>query len=158
HLEFRPTSRFSDKPVRQPEIVRTLETGKSNSTALVDSDFCVKVFRKTEAGLNPAIEVGRFLTDVASFANAPALLGTVEFVEGEQRSAIATLHAQIAHQGDGWTVSSAYLDRFVDDQHLLVAGASARSEEQVPYLRIMSQAGRRAAELHRALAGNSELI
>jgi maltose alpha-D-glucosyltransferase/alpha-amylase len=159
HLEFRPTSRFSDKPVRQPESVRTLETGRSNSSALVDGDFCIKVFRKTEAGLNPAIEVGRFLTDVAGFANAPALLGTVEFVEGEQRSAIATLHTQVANQGDGWTVTSAYLDRFIDDQHLLAAnGTSRKSEEQAPYLRIMSQAGRRAAELHVALAGNSDLV
>jgi maltose alpha-D-glucosyltransferase/alpha-amylase len=159
HLEFRPTSRFSDKPVRQPESVRTLETGRSNSSALVDGDFCIKVFRKTEAGLNPAIEVGRFLTDVAGFANAPALLGTVEFVEGEQRSAIATLHTQVANQGDGWTVTSAYLDRFIDDQHLLAAnGTSRKSEEQAPYLRIMSQAGRRAADLHVALAGNSDLV
>jgi len=157
-LEFRPTSQFSDKPVRQPESIRTVETGKSNSTALVDADYCVKVFRKTEAGINPAIEVGRFLTDVAGFANAPALIGTVEFVEGEQRSAVATVHTQVANQGDGWTVTSAYLDRFVDDQRLLVAnGHAGESDEQIPYLRIMAQAGRRTAELHLALSGNSEL-
>jgi len=157
-LEFRPTSQFSDKQVRQPESIRTVETGKSNSTALVDGDYCVKVFRKTEAGFNPVIEVGRFLTDVAHFANAPALLGTVEFVEGQQRSAIATVHAQVPHQGDGWTVTSAYLDRFVDDQRLLAAnGYGSRDEQQIPYLRIMSQAGRRVAELHQALAGHSEI-
>jgi maltose alpha-D-glucosyltransferase/alpha-amylase len=157
-LEFRPTSRFSDKPVRQPESIRTAETGKSNSTALVDGDYCVKVFRKTEAGINPVIEVGRFLTEVAQFPNAPTLLGTVEFLEGQQRSAIATVHAQVAHQGDGWTVTSAYLDRFVDDQRLLAAnGNGGKHEEQTPYLRIMSQAGRRLAELHLALASHPEL-
>jgi maltose alpha-D-glucosyltransferase/alpha-amylase len=156
-LEFRPTSRFSDRSVRQPENIRTVETGKSNSTALVDGDYCVKVFRKTEAGINPAIEVGRFLTEVAGFANAPALLGTVEFVEGAQRSAIATVHAQIGNQGDGWTVTASYLDRFVDDQRLLAAnGHTGESEEQIPYLRIMAQAGRRTAELHMALAGHPD--
>jgi maltose alpha-D-glucosyltransferase/alpha-amylase len=157
-LEFRPTSQFSDKQVRQPESVRTVDTGKSNSSALVDNDFCIKMFRKTEAGINPAIEVGRFLTEVAGFANTPALLGTVEFVEGEQRSAVATVHALVAHQGDGWTVTSAYLDRFVDDQRLLAADQHAgESDEEIPYLRILAQAGRRTAELHLALSGNSEL-
>ncbi|HWZ39801.1 MAG TPA: maltose alpha-D-glucosyltransferase [Bradyrhizobium sp.] len=157
-LEFRPTSQFSDKQVRQPESIRTVETGKSNSTALVDGDYCVKVYRTTEAGINPVIEVGRFLTDVAHFANAPALLGTVEFLEGQQRSTIATVHAQVAHQGDGWTVTSAYLDRFVDDERMLAAnGHSGKNEEQIPYLRIMSQTGRRMAEFHQALAGHPEL-
>jgi len=117
----------------------------------------VKVFRKTEAGINPAIEVGRFLTEVAGFAHAPALLGTVEFVEGKQRSAIATVHTQIGNKGDGWTVTASYLDRFVDDQRMLAAsGRTGEYEEQAPYLRIMAQAGRRTAELHLALAGHPE--
>jgi maltose alpha-D-glucosyltransferase/alpha-amylase len=157
-LEFRPTDRFDQKEVRQPESIRSVETGKSNSTALVDGDYCVKVFRKTEAGINPVIELGRFLTEIARFPNAPALLGTVEFLEGQQRSAIATVHTQIANQGDGWTVTSAYLDRFVDDQRLLaVNSGTSKSEEQIPYLRIMSHAGRRLAELHLALAGHAEI-
>ena len=60
------------------------------------------------------------------------------------------------NQGDGWTVTSAYLDRFVDDQRLLAAnGHKGESEEQAPYLRIMAQAGRRTAELHLALVGQS---
>ncbi len=157
-LEFRPTSRFDHKELRQPESIRSVETGKSNSTALVDGDYCIKVFRKTEAGINPVIELGRFLTEVARYPNAPALLGTVEFLEGQQRSAIATVHTQIANQGDGWTVTSAYLDRFVDDQRLLAVNSGmSRSEEQAPYLRIMSHAGERLAELHLALAGHADL-
>jgi maltose alpha-D-glucosyltransferase / alpha-amylase len=157
-LEFRPTSHFSDKPVRQPESIRSVETGKSNSTALVDGDYCIKVFRKIEAGIHPAIEVGRFLTEQAHFANTPMLLGTVEFVEGNQHSAVATVHTLIQNQGDGWTVTAAYLDRYVEDQRLLAAnGNKSESDEEAPYLRIMAQAGRRIAELHMALAGNAEL-
>jgi len=157
-LEFRPTSHFSDRPLRHPESIRTVETGKTNSTALVDGDYCIKVFRKTEAGIHSALEVGRFLSEEAHFANTPTLLGTVEFVEGNQHSAIATVHTLIQNQGDGWTVSAAYLDRFVDDQRLLaVNGNKGESDEEAPYLRIMAQAGRRVAELHMALAGNAEL-
>jgi maltose alpha-D-glucosyltransferase/alpha-amylase len=157
-LKFTPTSKFSDKPVRQPERIRAVETEQSNSTALVDSDYVVKLYRKLEPGINPEIEMGRFLTEVAGFANTPALLGSVELLEGNQTNAIAIIHAFVENQGDGWTVTSAYLDRFVDEQRLLAASEHpGKSEEQVPYLRYMAQTGKRAAEMHLALA-SSEAI
>jgi maltose alpha-D-glucosyltransferase/alpha-amylase len=156
-LEFRPTSKFSDRPIKTPEYIRAVETEQSNSTALVDNDHVVKVYRKLEAGINPEIEMGWFLTEVAGFANTPALLGSVELVEGDKKSAIAIVHAFVQNQGDAWTVTSNYLDRFVDEQRLLGAGEHpAESEEQVPYLRYMSQIGRRVAEMHLALAGSNQ--
>jgi maltose alpha-D-glucosyltransferase / alpha-amylase len=156
-LEFRPTSKFSDRPIKTPEHIRAVETEQSNSTALVDNDYVVKVYRKLEPGINPEIEIGRFLTEVAGFANTPALLGSVELVEGDDKSAIAVVHAFVENQGDAWTVTSAYLDRFVDEQRLLATSEHAsESEEQVPYLRYMSQIGRRVAEMHLALAESHE--
>jgi maltose alpha-D-glucosyltransferase/alpha-amylase len=102
--------------------------------------------------------MGRFLTEVAGFANTPALLGSVELLEGNQTSAIAIIHAFVENQGDGWTVTSAYLDRFVEEQRLLPASENAgRSEEQVSYLRYMAQSGKRAAEMHIALASDNTL-
>jgi maltose alpha-D-glucosyltransferase/alpha-amylase len=155
-LEFRPTNRLSDKPIKPPEHVRAVETEQSNSTALVDNQYVVKVYRKLEAGINPEIEMGRFLTEVAGFANTPALLGGVELIEGDKQSAIAIVHAFVENQGDAWTVTSAYLDRFVDEQRLLPPSEyPGESDEQVPYLRYMSQIGRRVAEMHLALASNS---
>jgi maltose alpha-D-glucosyltransferase / alpha-amylase len=157
-LEFRPTSRFSDQPITPPEHIRAVETEQSNSTALVDHDYVVKVYRRLEPGINPEIEMGRFLTEVAGFANTPALLGTVELIEGDQKCAIAIVHAFVENQGDAWIVTSAYLDRFVDEQRLLARSEHpSESEEQVPYLRYMSQTGRRVAEMHLALASVREL-
>ena len=55
-------------------------------------------------------------------------------------------------------MTSAYLDRFVDEQRVLAASEHpGESEEQVPYLRYMSQMGKRVAEMHLALATASEL-
>ena len=155
-LEFRPTKRFADRVVRQPEYIQTIDTNRPSSTALVDNDYVVKLYRKLEVGTDPAIEIGRFLTE-AGFANAPALLGSVELAEHDRRTAIATVHAFVANQGDGWTVSASYLDRFIDAQRFLAAsGHLEESEEQILYLHHMSQAGRRTAELHLALASASE--
>jgi maltose alpha-D-glucosyltransferase / alpha-amylase len=155
-LEFTPTSKFPGKPVKQSERISALDGAPFSSTVLVDADYVVKLCRKLEAGIRPEIEIGRFLTEVAHFANTPALLGSVELIEGEKRSAIAIVYAQIQNQGDAWTVTAAYLDRFLEEQRLLAAIGEAReSEELILYLRHMSQIGRRTAELHLALASAS---
>jgi maltose alpha-D-glucosyltransferase / alpha-amylase len=154
-LEFRPTAQLLDRPDKPLQHVRAVETEQSNSTALVGNDYVVKVYRKLQAGINPEIEVGRFLTEIAGFANAPALLGSVELIEGDQRSAVAVVHAFVENQGDAWTVTSAYLDRFVDEQRLLAnSDRPGESEEQIPYLRYMAQTGRRVAEMQMALASH----
>ena len=157
-LEFRPTSRLEGRAIKQPEHIRAIETERLDSTALVDNDYVVKIYRTLETGIRPEIEMGRFLTEVAGFANTPALLGSVELIEGDERSAVGVVHAFVANQGDAWTVTAAYLDRFVDEQGLLAASERTReSEDQVAYLRYMSQAGRRVAEMHVALSGQNDL-
>src|ERR1700745_1471810 len=61
-LQFKPTGKFSVGEIREPERVRAVEAEQSNSTALVDSDYVVKVYRKLEAGINPERERSRFRT------------------------------------------------------------------------------------------------
>jgi maltose alpha-D-glucosyltransferase/alpha-amylase len=155
-LEFRPTSRFTTKPIRQPEHIRAIEAERPDSTSLVDDQYVVRIYRKLEAGPNPEIEMGRFLTDVAGFANTPALLGSVELVDGNSKSAVGAVHAFVANQGDAWNVTASHLDRFVDEQRML-SEQSGEGGDQSPYLGYLSQAGRRVAELHIALASNTEL-
>jgi maltose alpha-D-glucosyltransferase/alpha-amylase len=157
-LEFRPTSRFSDKPIRQPEHIRAIEAERPDSTSLVDDQYVVRIYRKLETGPNPEVEIGRFLTEVAGFANAPALLGSVELVDGNSNSAVGVVHAFVPNQGDAWNVTASHLDRFVDEQLMLPSeDGSDASKIQTPYLGYLSQTGRRLAELHIALASNSEL-
>ncbi|NLS70724.1 maltose alpha-D-glucosyltransferase [Bradyrhizobium brasilense] len=157
-LEFRPTSRFSDRPVRQPERIRVFENDQPHSTALVDNEYVTKIYRKLEVGINPEIEMGRFLTEVVNFPNTPALLGTAELIEGDKRSAIAVLHAMVVNQGDLWTIAGAHLDRLVERQRLLtVSEHPVENSDQATYLRHMSHSGKRLAELHLALASNRDL-
>ncbi|MHC2332475.1 maltose alpha-D-glucosyltransferase [Bradyrhizobium sp. USDA 4454] len=157
-LEFRPTSRFSDRPVRQPERIRVFENDQPHSTALVDNEYVTKIYRKLEVGINPEIEMGRFLTEVVAFPNTPALLGTSELVEGDKRSAVAVLHAMVVNQGDLWTVAASHLDRLIERQRLLAASEHPEENgDQATWLRHMAHAGKRLAELHIALASNRDL-
>ena len=68
------------------------------------------------------------------------------------------VHAFVENQGDAWTVTAAYLDRYVDEQRLLAeAEQPERSEEQIPYLRYMAQIGKRLAEMQLALASRDDI-
>ena len=158
-LEFQPTIRLLERPPRSPVHIHEIDSEQCESAAIVDTDCVVKFYRKLEEGIKPAIEMGRFLTEIVPFTNTPALLGSAELVEGETRSGIAVVHAFIENQGDAWSVTSAYLDRLVDEQRLLTAATQPAHEidEQRTYLHFISQAGRRLAELHATLVANTEL-
>jgi maltose alpha-D-glucosyltransferase / alpha-amylase len=157
-LEFLPTSRFLPSTEIPIQNVRAVDTEQSNTTALVDTHCVVKLFRRLEPGVNPEIEVGRFLTDTVAFPNAPPLLGAVELEENGIRSAVAVVHGFVENQGDAWTVTSAYLDRFVEERRLLTAEAAEHSDEEAAYARRMEQVGRRVAELQLALASRDDVV
>jgi maltose alpha-D-glucosyltransferase / alpha-amylase len=157
-LEFRPTSRFPPSAETPIQNVRAVEMEQSNTTALVDNQYVVKLFRRLESGVNPEIEVGRFLTDTVSFPNTPPLLGAVELEEKGTRGAVAVVHGFIENQGDAWAVTSAYLDRFVEERRLLTAEAAEHSDEEAAYVRRMDQVGRCVAELQLALASRDDVI
>ncbi|WP_035643380.1 maltose alpha-D-glucosyltransferase, partial [Bradyrhizobium sp. ORS 375] len=157
-LEFRPTARFPDKPVRESEQVRVIETDRCSSKAVVNNEFFVKIYRELETGPHPEIDVGRFLTEIVHFSNVPPLLGSVEVVQDDERRTVGAVHGFVENQGDGWTVTAAYLDRYIDDQRVFAtSGDERQSEELPPYLRYMTQAGRRAGELHAALASRGDI-
>jgi maltose alpha-D-glucosyltransferase/alpha-amylase len=156
-IEFAPTASFPKNVPIAIEDVRAVDTEQSNTTVLVGTDYVVKLFRRLEPGLNPEIEVGHFLTETVAFPHAPPLLGTVELEENGARSAVAVVHGFVQNQGDAWTVTNAYLDRFVEEQRLLTAEAASHSDEQTAYLRRMDHVGRRVAELQLALASRDDI-
>jgi len=157
-IEFAPTGRFPDSGPIAIQDVHAVDTEQSNTTVLVGADYVIKLFRRLERGLNPEIELGRFLTETVAFAHTPPLLGSVELEENGARSAVAVVHAFLQNQGDAWTVTSHYLDRFVEEERLLTAEAAGHSDEEAAYLRRMDQVGRRVAELQLALASRDDIV
>ena len=64
-------------------------------------------------GVNPELEIGRFLTDVAHFREQRAGRGQrrVRRRRRHARPTLALLQAYVANQGDGWEYTLNYLDR-----------------------------------------------
>lgn len=157
-IEYRGTERFNNAPMHPVGSVRAVQTEQSNSTALVDSNYVVKIYRKLEHGVNPEIEMGKFLTDVAGFANTPALLGSIEAQHGGTRSAVAVIHQFVENQGDAWTVTNTFLDRFIEAERLLRSVKDLPpSDERNQYQRYLEQIGRRVAEMQIALASRDDI-
>jgi maltose alpha-D-glucosyltransferase/alpha-amylase len=156
-VEFRPTAAFAARPAPAITAVYATEREQSNTTILVENKYVIKLLRRIAAGVNPEIEIGRFLADVAHFQNAATLLGSLELVEDESRSTLAVVHDFIGNQGDAWSVTGAALDRLIDEQRLLPDEAVAQMSEAASMLQRMRQIGRRTAELHLALASRADI-
>jgi maltose alpha-D-glucosyltransferase/alpha-amylase len=157
-IEFRSTGELADDVAAALDDIRAVDTEQSNTTALVGNRYVVKLFRRIEPGINPEIELGRYLTETVQFPNTPALLGTAELEENGERAAVAVVHRFVENQGDAWTVTNAYLDRFVEEQRLLTAEAAGHSDEQAAYLHRIEHVGQRVAELQLALAGREDVV
>jgi maltose alpha-D-glucosyltransferase/alpha-amylase len=151
-IAFRPTSAMTASPLAEIKNVHAVNREQSNTSIIVDDKYVLKIFRRVGPGIHPEIEIGRFLTDVAQYKNAPALLGSIELHESEHCSALGVVHAYVENQGDAWTVVSAALDRLVEEQRLLPSDTIAEMSEVSVLLKWMRQIGKRTAELHRAFA------
>ncbi|HUH84550.1 MAG TPA: putative maltokinase, partial [Stellaceae bacterium] len=132
---------------------------QSNSTLLVDEFAVLKLYRRLAVGIQPEIEMARFLTDVARFPNTPPLLGAARFLaEGGEETALAVLFGYVRNQDSAWAQALNYLTRFIDEALLMMPRETRPTEPPTPeaaahplYLDLAAQLGQRTAELHRAL-------
>jgi maltose alpha-D-glucosyltransferase/alpha-amylase len=153
---------------------RVLGAEQRNTSVLYGDRFVLKLFRRLDRGVNPDMEIGRFLTERA-FPNIPAVTGALEYLphKGETYT-LGILQAFVPNHGDGWRHAQDFLHGYLDEARArtaehpfppvpaasLVALADERPPELVdhmmaPYLETARLLGRRTAELHLALASTS---
>jgi len=76
---------------------------QSNNSVVFGERLIMKLFRRVEAGINPDLEMQRFLTE-RGFPNIPTVAGALLYRRGrDQTSALAMLQAYVPNQGDGWS-------------------------------------------------------
>jgi len=81
--------------------VRPVTFEQSNSSLIFDDELILKVFRRLEAGINPELELLRFLTERA-FENVAQLVGWYSY-NGRQMSATLGIAQQyVRNAEDGW--------------------------------------------------------
>jgi maltose alpha-D-glucosyltransferase / alpha-amylase len=163
--------------LRGPETLR-LEAQlsvaeQSNNSVIFGERLMLKVFRRLEEGVNPELEVGRFLTEKTSFTQIAPLAGSLEYRRGKgEPVSIAILQGYVPNQGDAWQYTLNTVAHFFTSPDLIgvvpptqprsILEASRLEPAEIAvkaiggYLDSARLLGRRTAELHAALSSDPE--
>jgi maltose alpha-D-glucosyltransferase / alpha-amylase len=163
------------KKLRQRDILRLepqlLRLEQSNTSLNYGSELILKIYRRLEHGLQPELELCRFLTERTSFRNIALYAGSLTYRQRDkEESVLAVLQQFVPSHGDAWKYSQDALERFVES--VLALGPEVSAPESPsgyweaaragmpeavddligPYLEMIALLGRRTAEMHIALA------
>ena len=93
-----------------PREARLVETEQSNSSLVFDDELILKVFRRVEAGINPELELLRFLTE-RGFDNIAELAGWYAYAGRQMDATLGIMQRFVVGGEDGWERA---LDAIVD--------------------------------------------
>jgi len=135
-------------PLRRPQAQG------SNSVVTLGTRLFLKIYRRLRPGTNVELEVGRYLTEVARFPHCVPVAGSLEYTSAEGVTlTLAMLQAYVANQGDGWTYTVGYLERYLEQSRTVAERPAPDAHDA--YLAIIRTLGLRTAGLHLALAASS---
>ncbi len=153
----------------QPMLFRAEQT---NTSVVFGGKLILKLFRRSEEGVNPDFDVGLFINR-RGFEFAPAVAGALEYRNSRADSrTLAILHEIVPNEGDAWSytrdevgrfyeqvltgdVSAAEVDWDPDARYLELAARElpdVAHETSEAYIRSAELLGLRTAELHATLA------
>jgi len=158
-IRFEKTDIFDTTEFDTEIESRWLTSEQSNSSMILNDAGVVKLFRRTSAGINPEVEMGRYLTE-HGYANTAQLLGEVVMIgDGGERTTVAVLQGFLRNQGDAWRWTLDYLRRSYDEyNHSSHAAEDARRNEiEAGYDAFATAVGTRLAELHALLAQPTDI-
>ncbi|WP_441289178.1 maltose alpha-D-glucosyltransferase [Sorangium sp. KYC3313] len=93
---------------------RISESEQSNTTIIYGDKLLLKIFRQVEEGINPELEIGRFLTE-HQFPATARLAGAIEYqARGRETTTVAMLQEYVQSQSDAWTSTLEALNRFFE--------------------------------------------
>jgi maltose alpha-D-glucosyltransferase/alpha-amylase len=135
---------------------------QSNSSMLFENKFFLKLYRKLEDGVNPDVEVVRFLTERTNFPNVPSFGGAIEYRRGKSEpTVVCLLQSAVTSERDAWTLTLDSVGRYYErvlgrkaDLQKQSAPTGALLDELIGGIypekaRLLAQ---RTGELHLALA------
>ena len=135
--------------------IRRAAPEQSNTSVIFGDRFILKLYRKLQRGVNPEIEMAKFLTETSPFAHIAAYAGAIEYrnMKGAG-TALAILQRYIRNQGNGWAYCINYLQRHLEEFSSLPPGVNSDPEVRPHALctHMIAVLGKRTRQLHQALA------
>jgi maltose alpha-D-glucosyltransferase/alpha-amylase len=153
---------------------KLISSEQSNSSSIFGHRSILKIFRRVQEGVNPELDVGRFLTERARFTHAAPLGGWLEYrTPAGTPMTLGVLQGFVANEGDAWQFTLRALAEFWREamnsfssiSNSLTATENQKySQGDVPaiatdicgsYLDRVALLGQRTAEMHMALASDN---
>jgi maltose alpha-D-glucosyltransferase/alpha-amylase len=135
----------------------------TNSSAILGERLILKAYRRLQKGMNPDLEMGRYLTDEARFENTPPLAGAIEYTDPDGEAiTLGLLQGFAENQGDGWSYVLDYLDRYLENRLLTSWSPEGEDEAGEPaagdafFAGLVRTLGLRTGQLHAALAAPTD--
>ena len=116
---------------------RPIGVEQSNTSVVFDEELILKSYRRLEAGINPDLEILRFLTEIG-FPHVPALQGWYATSGRLIDATLGVLQTYAKGARDGWTIALDELER-----------------DPEGFLDRVRRLGEVTGELHTALASNA---
>jgi maltose alpha-D-glucosyltransferase / alpha-amylase len=162
-LRFHGSERLSE--IELPDQAVPLNVQQSNVSLAIGDKILLKIYRRLREGVQPEIEIARYLTERTDFQNAPLLLGSLEYEESakDEPTVLASAFAFVANQGDAWSSFTHALEREIEQNLLSMRAGNQDSDDPnapdnlLPYpLNLSEMIGARTGELHAALASDTD--
>ncbi|MFZ0911074.1 MAG: putative maltokinase [Candidatus Acidiferrales bacterium] len=131
---------------------KPMKVEQSNSSIVYGDRLVLKIFRHVEEGINPDLEIGRFLSERIHFPAIPAVAGWLEYAgdDGGQAT-VGILQEFVPNQGDAWHFTLASLSEFWQQ----VAGRlDELSSCESPSLHSLITSGQPSPDVARELCGS----
>ena len=129
-------------PAASPSTVPAIDT--SNTAIVYDDRYFFKLFRKLDEGLNPDLELVRFLSEKAGFQHCPPYAGSIGVgqMHDDNYLNLGMMSGKVDNRGDAWGYFQELTEGFYTGDGTV--------DEQT--LNRASLLGKRTAEMHKALA------
>lgn len=154
-----------------------LRAEQSNTSIIYDDKLFLKLYRKLEEGVNPDVEIARFLTEQTGFRNLPVFTGTLWWAQSRgEPVTVGVMQEAVPNEGDAWSYTLGAVRLYYDhvirqtergaDVPELPEALTGTTIESLPmevvdlvgavYLEKAALLGRRTAEFHFAMASNED--
>ena len=137
---------LKNAPESADSVVPSIDT--SNTAIIYADKYFFKLFRKLDPGLNPDLELVRYLSEKSTFSYCPPYGGSLGVGEmtDENYLNLGMLSGKVDNQGDAWEYFQQLTERFF-------AGDGTVDEETLGRVRLL---GERTAEMHLALGSANQ--
>ena len=135
---------------------------QTNTSVILDEKAVLKVYRRLQRGVNPDLEIGRYLTEKTGFENTPPIAGAIEYAdEREEPVTLGLLQSFALNQGDGWSYTLDFLSRYLEDALVTAWSPEGEPEPETEdmdtfFTGLMWTLGLRTGELHAAFAEDTD--